>query len=794
MKPPTPHRTQRSVLLLGALYALAGCGGSTDGSAGDTGQAADAAQDTGATDRPAQDLADATPDAAPDTAAPPDAGMDAAEAPADTPDAAPDTAPRCARDPDCAGNPEGELCDLASGRCMRCNPADDRCPAERHCEAGSGRCAAGCRSDEGCPRSSGDGASGAMVCDTSLHRCVECARDEHCPAGTLCVGNVCTMGCSATRPCPGGLTCCAGACVDTQRSAAHCGVCDARCAPPNAAPACMNGRCVVGMCTAPFEDCDREVGNGCEVNTLTSAAHCGACGAACAPRANETASCAAGRCERACRAGSADCDGVATNGCETDLAADLAHCGRCRALCDPPNATGRCADGACGVGACREGFGDCDRNAANGCEADTRVTVSHCGRCGNACPAAPNAFPGCLGGACVLSCVAGFLDCNGAAGDGCEADLRADRRNCGTCGRACAVGPCVAGVCQCGNGVLDPGEACDEGARNSDAPGSLCRTDCTPCGACGSGRDGAFEPTASRTLRGGTYNFTRVTIPAGVTVTVTEDAPLRLLVQGAVVLDGTLDRSGSAGGAGGAGNRPPGEGGAGGGGGGRPGGRGGWFNASAEFIAALPGAGPGGGGAPPDSFRGAGAGGGGGGYSSPGARGANGTCCAARIEDGSYPGGPSGVGYGAPDLTSFQGGSGGGGGDFGRADNGTGGGGGGGGGAAMIVAASIRVGGRLVAHGGRGGDAAPGFDGGGGGGGSGGALWLRAPRVTITGAVEALGGEGGGTSVGSSCCLGGAGGRGSDGRVVIEAVELSGTTRPAAFRAPSLCRNPVCEP
>ena len=31
----------------------------------------------------------------------------------------------------------------------------------------------------------------------------------------------------------------------------------------------------------------------------------------------------------------------------------------------------------------------------------------------------------------------------------------------------------------CGNGLLEPGEDCDLGDRNSDAPDSACRTDCT---------------------------------------------------------------------------------------------------------------------------------------------------------------------------------------------------------------------------------------------------------------------------------------------------------------------------
>jgi hypothetical protein len=41
------------------------------------------------------------------------------------------------------------------------------------------------------------------------------------------------------------------------------------------------GTCDIASCTAPFDDCDGAIGNGCETNTSTTAAHCGSCGAAC---------------------------------------------------------------------------------------------------------------------------------------------------------------------------------------------------------------------------------------------------------------------------------------------------------------------------------------------------------------------------------------------------------------------------------------------------------------------------------------------------------------------------------
>ena len=56
-----------------------------------------------------------------------------------------------------------------------------------------------------------------------------------------------------------------------------------------------------------------------------------------------------------------------------------------------------CAMGACGI-TCAAGFGNCDKVAANGCEANLGSDVNNCGACGNVCPLAS---PLCLGGMCA---------------------------------------------------------------------------------------------------------------------------------------------------------------------------------------------------------------------------------------------------------------------------------------------------------------------------------------------------------------------------------------------------------
>ncbi|MFO0625527.1 MAG: hypothetical protein U0325_07895 [Polyangiales bacterium] len=203
----------------------------------------------------------------------------------------------CGRDEDCAGDPAGAVCNVSTRRCVACLPTRDGCPAGQYC----GRenvCLAGCRDDAACGGAGGvDGGAGrAGRCEPVSRTCVECVVDDHCPAGTLCVGNVCAAGCTDTRGCPGAQQCCNGACSDPASSIAHCGGCGRVCAVPNAMPACQNGMCTVGACAAPFADCDRLPANGCEVDTLRDVAHCGGCNTRCADRPNAAVQCAAGRC------------------------------------------------------------------------------------------------------------------------------------------------------------------------------------------------------------------------------------------------------------------------------------------------------------------------------------------------------------------------------------------------------------------------------------------------------------------------------------------------------------------
>ncbi len=407
--------------------------------------------------------------------------------------------PRCNRDDDCRGHELGLFaCDVASGRCVACTPSFDTCPSGQYCEGTTFRCVAGCRDDSACARPGDDGGASSLRCNTATRQCVACTTDAHCPAGRVCAGNECVAGCSPTQACPAATTCCTGACVDSQSNTAHCGGCGMACAIANGAAACVGGACAVATCTGRFADCDSTAGNGCETDTSVDVMHCGGCGRACAARANSTASCAMGACAYACNAGFADCDSDPSNGCEVTLATDAMHCGACGNACMVASGTAACVAGACGVSACADGFANCDGDASNGCEVDTRTTLTHCGACGTVCPTPTNAAATCATGACGLRCNDGFGDCDSDATNGCEVTLGSSTAHCGRCGAACparanATTTCGGGACAftCDAGYAD----CDGEATNGCETDT--RTTVANCGTCGNACPAGARSTAT---------------------------------------------------------------------------------------------------------------------------------------------------------------------------------------------------------------------------------------------------------------------------------------------------------
>jgi hypothetical protein len=296
------------------------------------------------------------------------------------------------------------------------------------------------------------------------------------------------------------------------------------------------------------------------------------------------------------------------------------------------------------------------------------------------------------------------------------------------------------------------------------------------------GADGPFAPSSNTTLTlppSGIFNFTTITIPAGVTVTFTKNAtntPVIMLASGNVSISGTIDvrgsdsaQTGTAGNGSTADDGVPGEGG--------PGGfRGGAGGLGAGFGGSLgarggDGVGPGGGiGASLQSGTSFPGGAGGAGFASTGNTSSDGL---------GHIGGAGGAAYGTTRLLPLIGGSGGGGGGGGSGYSGSGGGGGGG---AILIASSGTInfisGSSILADGGNAGSDLGTNCGGMGGAGSGGAIRLIAHVISGTGTLNARGSH---APFPTICSTSFGGGGGSDGRISLEAdnITFSGSSTPS---------------
>ena len=207
--------------------------------------------------------------------------------------------------------------------------------------------------------------------------------------------------------------------------------------------------CFQGACTCPpgkqlcrgSGACVDYCGNSqvLDVN-CTCVSYCAAdetfCGGACVSTAcspSQTFSTVTCRCEDNCPAGQTVCSGVCR-----DLSTDVNNCGACGTICSVANGTAACVQGVCTVATCNAGFGDCDGVAANGCETDLQNDVNNCGACGHIC-SAPNAVMSCVNGACqIIACSPGFFDCDGDPSTGCEGTAHNANNSCGP--------PCAAPV------------------------------------------------------------------------------------------------------------------------------------------------------------------------------------------------------------------------------------------------------------------------------------------------------------------------------------------------------------
>jgi hypothetical protein len=383
----------------------------------------------------------------------------------------------------------GDGCEVNTDTSVaNCNGCGDACSVANGtpaCVVGSCTIASCNSGFADCNMSAADGCEVNIT--SSVGNCGGCGNACSIANGTP----ICTSGSCAVAGCSSGFANCnnnpADGCeVNTNTSVGNCGGCGNACSIANGTPTCAAGSCAVLGCNAGYANCNGNPADGCETNTNTSASNCGGCGNTCS-FANGVGACMNGSCVLvACNAGFGDCNGNSADGCETNTSTSVGNCGGCGNVCAPANGTGACSAGTCTIAACNSGFGDCNGNAADGCETNTSTSVGNCGGCGNACTTA-NGTPACTGGSCTIgSCNPGYGNCNGNTLDGCETNTNTSLSNCGGCGNVCSIangsGTCTNGTC----GI----SGCNSGyASCNGSAGDGCETNTTNnssnCGACG---------------------------------------------------------------------------------------------------------------------------------------------------------------------------------------------------------------------------------------------------------------------------------------------------------------------
>src|ERR1019366_4645800 len=88
----------------------------------------------------------------------------------------------------------------------------------------------------------------------------------------------------------------------------------------------------LASCTSGCATGQVRCGSSC-VDTTSDPTNCGTCGTACPAALNASRTCSASVCGQSCLAGYADCNGIASDGCETNTQSSAGNCGTCGTVC-----------------------------------------------------------------------------------------------------------------------------------------------------------------------------------------------------------------------------------------------------------------------------------------------------------------------------------------------------------------------------------------------------------------------------------------------------------------------------
>ncbi len=238
----------------------------------------------------------------------------------------------------CSGT-EVETCVTQANGCLGWSAATV-CPSGQTCTGSACACQNNCNHN-GDAQCTTDG-SGYEICMPDSNGCLNWSSAQNCATGKTCQSGQCVC----PTVCAANTTQCSGTDIET------CETQSTGCLGWSAPAACPSGdTCQTNQCactnactTAGASQCSSD-SSGIETCATQSNGCLGWNDTACGPQETCLARCPIGSpCPRCiCSLGWANCDGIASNGCETNLKTDGANCGSCGHSCGG----GACSNGQC---------------------------------------------------------------------------------------------------------------------------------------------------------------------------------------------------------------------------------------------------------------------------------------------------------------------------------------------------------------------------------------------------------------------------------------------------------------